>query len=276
MTKRNLFTFALVVYNLTTFAQNPNSHLLFQYYGSNENQCELSYISQYLDKYNYTKPGDDQKRAIIEAHYYYLAHKEDIDMALKVNELVAFRSAVKEMNAAMWSQALSSITSSLSTGLAVGAASAMVQQEEYQKKLNKENDILAYISKNSSKTPKQYSQDFGNTPVETRTTTSPRVTTSNGFDEPLSSPNSYSTGQGTETVGMMVSSGVQQNVRLKINGNIIVGMYVGGTVRSPWGEGWTQYNLQGMPTNIQVDGEWAKMYRNRATSRDINNAIIYF
>lgn len=276
MIKRNLFVIAMVVYNLTTFAQNSNSHLLFQYYGANENQCEIIYISQYLEKNNYTTPGAVQDKAIEEAHKYYLAHKEDIDMALKANELVAFRSAVKEMNAAMWSQAFSTIASSLATGIAAGNAAATAQQEEYQKKLNRNNDILAYISKNSSSTPKQYTQDFGNTPVETRTTTSPQVTTSNGFDEPLSSTNSYSTGQGTETVGMLVSNGIQQNVRLKINGNVIVGRYVGGTVRSPWGEGWTQENLQGMPTNIQIDGEWAKMYRNRATSRDIDNAIIYF
>lgn len=219
----------MVVYNLTTFAQNSNSHLLFQYYGANENQCEIIYISQYLEKNNYTTPGAVQDKAIEEAHKYYLAHKEDIDMALKANELVAFRSAVKEMNAAMWSQAFSTIASSLATGIAAGNAAATAQQEEYQKKLNRNNDILAYISKNSSSTPKQYTQDFGNTPVETRKTTSPQVTTSNGFDEPLpSAPASIRTDNigsinaGERTIhGVFVYNSLQTVVRLRyFNGQI--------------------------------------------------------
>lgn len=272
MMKRFLFIIVLSVSSFATYAQGSNSHLLFQYFGANENQSEIDYISWFLEHNNFTMPGPEQEQAIMDAHNYYITHKEEVDINTKANELMLFRSAVRSAIAEGWAQAFSSFASSLSTSIAKG----QTQQAEYQKKINRDRDIQAYIAKNSSSIPKQYSQDFGNTPIENNPTTARRVTTSNGFDEPLSSPDSYSTGQGFETVGMLVSNGIQQNVRLKVNGNVIVGRYVGGTVRSPWGEGWVQDNLQGMPTSIQLDGEWAKMYRNRASSRDIDNAIIYF
>lgn len=183
MIKRNLITFVLAASVFATYAQSSNSHLLFQYFGANENQSELYYISQYLEKNNLTMPGPDQEKAIIEAHNYYLVHKEDIDMAIKANELILFRTAVKERKAAMWSQALTSFASALPAAFAAGQQ----QQEEYQKKLNREREIQAYIAQNSSSTPKQYTQDFGNTSTVTNTMSRPRVTTSNGYDEPLPS-----------------------------------------------------------------------------------------
>ena len=266
----------LICLNGSIYAQDPNSSLLFQYFGANENQMEIEYISMVLDDQNLSFPGVERDRKIIETHNYYLAHKEEIDMKIKADELVWFRNIAKEEINASWAKAITSFISQLPAAIEAGQN----QQEEYQKKRDKDRDIQQYIAQHSSSTPKQYSQNFGSASSETNVMRSPKVTTSNGYDEPLNTQglnNSNNGGlNGIETVGMMVSNGAQQNVRIRVSGNSIIGIYVGGNIQSPLGDGWSQTNLQGAPTSIQLDGEWSKMYKNRATSRDIDNAIIYF
>lgn len=215
-------------------AQTSNSHLLFQYFGTNENQSELNYISWVLESNNLTIPGPAQEEAIMKSHEFYLSHKEEIDMKIKAEELIQFRAIVKENKAAMWSQALSSMASSLATGIAAGSAAASAQQEEYQKKLNRNNEVLAYISQNSSSTPKQYTQNFGSTPIMTNSTSRPRVTTSNGYDEPLpstpmtSANNSQSTtyNESTQTSSNF-SKGISQ-LSTNISEKTIQAVYVQG------------------------------------------------
>ena len=235
----------------------------------------------------------DLKKSIIEGHDYFVENQDRLLMNLKTNELLQERERIKSANKKYreerakqrketWGPLLEGLSNVLAVALVTGVeASQQQQQTDYQNRISNDRKTQAYIAQHSSITPKQYSQDFGNNANEIARTTTPRVTTSNGFEEPVSfrnsnTSNNYSTQQGTETVGIMVKNGYQQNVRIKVSGNTIVGIYVGGSVRSPFGEGWSQTNIQGMPTNLQLDGEWSKMYRNRATSRDIDNAIIYF
>ena len=291
-----------------------SSYLVFKYFDIPENAYELEFLSSLLNNFNFANDADIDK-AIVEGHKYFVEHQDEILTEIKSNELIITREEVKEerkkLRAEMWAPLFSALPGIISNATIAGLNAGQQQQQQYQQKLNRDKEIQAFLASHSSKPSyKEYKQDFGsaqntntkssyrkvttsngfdeplpsaptsNTPQQNyssvQSSNNRRVTTSNGFDEPLSSPNSYSTGQGTETVGIMVSNGSQQNVRIKVNGNTIVGIYVGGNVRSPLGEGWTQTNIQGIPTNIQLDGEWSKMYKNRATSRDINNAIIYF
>ena len=75
-------SFVCLCYNLN--AQTSNSQLLYQHFGVNENQSELNYISRLLEANNLTIAGPNQEKAITEAHNFYLSHKEEIDMNLKV------------------------------------------------------------------------------------------------------------------------------------------------------------------------------------------------
>lgn len=258
--------------------QDDSTHLVLKFYNIPENKYELEFLSIILNNCNFANDADLDK-AIVEGHKYFVEHQDEILTEIKSQELLIFRDNIqnfhKRLRAERWSAFISVLPGILSNATVAAVQAGQQQQIEYQEKLNRDKKIQTYIAQHSSKQTKQYQQDFGRY-SNVASINSPRVTTSNGFDEPLSSPNSYSTGQGTETVGIMVSNGSQQNVRIKVNGNTIVGIYVGGNVRSPLGDGWSQTNIQGIPTNIQLDGEWSKMYKNRATSRDIDNAIIYF
>lgn len=190
MIKKHLILLSMVVYSMTTLAQSSNSHLLFQYYGIYENQSEFSYISQYLVNNNITMAGPDQEKAIIDAHNYYIAHKEEIDIKTKADELIQFRSAVKGAIADGWAKALSSVASIIPTAVAAGEK----QREEYEKARNRDKEIQAFLAQHSSQTPyKQYNQNFGQSPVSTNETKRKRVTTSNGYDEPLPTVSSNNT-----------------------------------------------------------------------------------
>ena len=312
-------TFA-ITFSQTSKGEDPQQKpfLALKYYDIPENKYEKMFLSAFLENYS-TSNSEELEIATKEAHKFFIEHQEEILTEIKVNELIELHEIGKRIRkerkarfrAEMWAPLLSALPGIISNATMAGLNAGQQQQIEYQQKINRDKEIQAFLAQNSSKPSyKEYKQDFGsaqntntkssyrkvttsngfdeplpsaptsNTPQQNyssvQSSNNRRVTTSNGFDEPLSSPNSYSTGQGTETVGIMVSNGSQQNVRIKVNGNTIVGIYVGGNVRSPLGEGWTQTNIQGIPTNIQLDGEWSKMYKNRATSRDINNAIIYF
>lgn len=268
MIKRNLITLVLAASIFATYAQSSNSHLLFQYFGANENQSEINYISQYLEKNNLTMPGPDQEKAIMEAHNFYITHKEEIDINAKANELILFRSAVKSAIAAGWAQALNSFASSLPAAFAAGQK----QQEEYQKKLNRDRDIQAYIAQNSSSTPKQYTQNFGSTPVMTNTTSRPRVTTSNGFDEPLpsvsqSNSSSNHLGGTNNTLNerilqaVYVSGNQLATCRLRYNSGRI---WAYSTSKNPLGqEEWVSIQIPETPTPTMSirDGDNAKDYK---------------
>lgn len=246
-------------------AQTPNSHLLFQYFGANENQSELNYISWVLESNNLTTPGPDQEEAIIELHKFYLSHKEEIDMNFKAEELIQFRSAVKNAIAAGWARAISSITSSLPAAFAAGQK----QQEDYQKKINRDREIQTYIAQISSNTPKQYTQNFGNTPEMSNSTSRPRVTTSNGFDEPLPSVNSSS--NHIEETNNNLNERIIQAVY--VNGNQLVTCrlsYNGGriwaysTSKNPLGqEEWISLQFPETPAQTMsiIDGDNAIDYK---------------
>lgn len=268
MISKRLFVLYLAASSLATFAQSSKSHLLFLYFGINENQSELNYISDYLEKNNLTMPGPDQEHAIIDAHNYYVTHQEEIDISTKANELIQFRSAVKSVKAAAWAQALGSIASSIPTAIAAGQQ----QQEEYQKKLNRDNEIQRYIAQHSSNAPKQYSQNFGSTPTVTNLTTRPQVTTSNGFDEPLSSASQSNTSSkhigGTNNTSndqiiqaVYVSGHQLVTCRLRYNYGRI---WAYSTSKNPLGqEEWVSIQVPETPTPTMSirDGDKAKDYK---------------
>lgn len=258
-------SFVCLCYNLN--AQTSNSQLLYQHFGVNENQSELNYISRLLEANNLTIAGPNQEKAITEAHNFYLSHKEEIDMNLKAEELVLFRSivkkATKEAKAAAWTQALESFVTNFS-----GALSAAQQQQniDLQKKLNKEIEIQSVLARHSTSAPKQYTQNFGSTPVDTITPKSPRVTTSYGLEEPLPSAKSFVPGTETETMGIIIEKGVRKSIRLKVIGNSLEAMwhsddpleYVGN-------KSWVPVGRLGDNTDYKSDGELSKMYKYRVT-----------
>lgn len=287
MSKRLLFITIGFICVCSNMAQTSNSHLLFQYFGANENQSELNYISWVLENNNLTTPGPDQEEAIIEAHNFYLSHKEEIDMSFKAEELIQFRSAVKNAIAAGWARALSSIASSLPTAFAAGQK----QQEEYQKKINRDKEIQAYIAQHSSKssTPKQYTQNFGSTSAMTNSTSRPQVTTSNGFEEPLPSvTNSHTSshnngGDQPSNSQSNLSSYITTVTNNVFNERIIQAVYVSGnqlvtcrlrynsgrvwaysTSKNPLGkEEWVSIQTPETPTPTMSnrDGDYAKDYK---------------
>lgn len=264
----------LVACSLATFAQSSKSHLLFLYFGINENQSELNYISNYLERNNLTMPGPDQEHAIIEAHNYYVAHQEEIDISTKANELIQFRSAVKSAKAAAWAQALGSIASSIPTAIAAGQQ----QQEEYQKKINRDNEIQAYITQHSSSTAKQYTQVFGDVPTGSNNPQAPKVTTSNGLEGPLPSPKSFETGSESETMGVIIEKGVRQSVRLKVKGDRLEEMLVGDPYVYSGNRNWLPVGENGIPTEYKSDGELSKLYKYKVMVRSVGLGLktIYF
>lgn len=167
-------------------SQELHPELLFNYYGIAENQMEIQYISLILQNNNLLMPSSEQEKAILEAHNYYLNHKKEIDYSLKVQELIEYRSAVKQINAGAWGNFFSTVT----TGIQAGFAAGQRQQAEYQERLNRESKIQAYIAQHSSHSNLTIpQQNFGNNPNISTSNNGNRyrTTTSNGYDEPLPS-----------------------------------------------------------------------------------------
>ena len=237
-------------------AQTSNSQLLFQHFGVKENQSELNYISRLLEENKIA--GPNQEKAIIEAHNFYLSHKEEIDMTLKAEELILFRSAVKEAKAAAWTQALGTFATNFSSAL------SMVQQQqniELQNKRKKEAEIQSFLARHSTSRPQQYTQDFGNTPVETTRTKSPRVTTSNGLEEPLPSAKSFESGSLSEKMGVKVENGVSQSVRVRVNGDRLEDIWNGSPLVDKGNKSWYPVGQNGYHTDYKSDGELSKLYK---------------
>lgn len=220
--------------NMGEEPQNKSSCLVLKYYDIPENKYELLFLSYLLQSYNISN-DDDFEKAISEGHKYYLEHQDEILMAINTKELLIFRENVRNFlarnRAEMWGPLLQALPNILSGATAAGIEAGQQQQQQYQKKINRDKDIQAYIAKHSYSTPKQYTQNFGNTPVGTNTTSKPRVTTSNGFDEPLSSApvSKRSDDLGTSNTGERIIQGVfvynsqQAVVRLRYYGGRITG-----------------------------------------------------
>lgn len=250
-------------------AQTSNSYLLFQHFGINENQSELNYISRLLEENNLTIAGPNQEKAIIEAHNFYLSHKEEIDMNLKAEELVLFRSAVKEATkeakAAAWAQALSAISTSIQSA----TIAAQQLPNKYQEKKDIDRNIQSYIAQHSHKSFEIPQQNFGNNnTTSSQTTTRRRVTTSNGYEEPLPSVPSNNTNP--EVVKNVSTGNVIQAVyvqgdklvscRLNINENRIWGY---STSKDPLSrEEWNNFYPESPVGTMPIkDGNYAKDYK---------------
>ena len=192
----SMSTFASLMnpkFSLTNSEEEPqgnSSYLVLKYYNIPENKYELEFLSALLQNYNFAN-DDDLDKAIAEGHVFFVEHQDEILTAIKSQELLIFRENVQNFHARkreeMWGPILRALPNILSVATAAGIEAGLQQQQQYQKKVNRDKDIQTYIAQNSSSTSKQYTQNFGNTPVGTNTITQPRVTTSNGFDEPLPS-----------------------------------------------------------------------------------------
>lgn len=125
MGKKVFFISLCLLFCGNIIAQTTNSHLLFQFFGVNENQSEMNYISYVLETNNITTPGPDQEKVITEARNYYRAHKEEIDMNTKAEELVQFRDVVEHVEAEAWLHALGAISGGIT-----GALTAIQQQAD--------------------------------------------------------------------------------------------------------------------------------------------------
>lgn len=174
-----LLGFTFHCWNL--FAQSNNSNLLFQYFGISENQDEITFIIQVLSNYNLTSTGPEQEKAILEAHNYYIEHKEEIDTKIKVDELLQFRSIAKSEMAAGWAKALGIFASSMT-----GVAAVATQESEWQKQQNKRREMeefIANLPKNNNYNRIQQ-QNFGNSDLSDPKSPQERrqITTSSGYE----------------------------------------------------------------------------------------------
>ena len=280
----------MLLFVMSGFSQESNLNLLFQYYGINENQFEIDYISGILERDGITSEMN-LETSIVEAHNYFVAHQEEIQTEVKANELMSLIKIGEKEKAEFWSQALSSISSYLSSAIPAAIEAGNQQQVEYQKKINRDKDIQAYIAQHSSNTPKQYTQVFGdmptksNAPKSPRVTTSngleeplpsaksgdmptksnapksPRVTTSNGLEEPLPSAKSFEAGAESEVMGVKVENGVRQSVRLKVNGDRLEGYWQGDPFAFIGERSFCPVGKNGYPTDNKRDGELSKLYK---------------
>lgn len=255
----------MLLFVTSGFSQESNVNLLFQYYGINENQFEIDYISGILERDGITSEMN-LETSIVEAHNYFVAHQEEIQTEVKANELMSLIKIGEKEKAEFWSQALSSISSYLSSAIPAAIEAGNQQQVEYQKKINRDKDIQAYIAQHSSNTPKQYTQNFGSTPVDTITPKSPRVTTSNGLEEPLPSAKSFVPGTETETMGIIIEKGVRKSIRLKVIGNSLEAMWHSDDpLEYDGNKSWVPVGRLGDNTDYKSDGELSKMYKYRVT-----------
>lgn len=268
--KKILLVGGMLFYFTSSFSQESNANLLFQYFGIDENQFEINYIASILENNHISE--SDRNSAIIEAHEYYIAHKEEIQTTIKANELIMFRDAVKKAKSAAWSQVLTAMATTIATSMPAAIEAGNQQQIEYQEKLNRDRDIQAYVARHSSNTPKQYTQNFGNTPVGTNTTTRPRVTTSNGYDTPLPSA-SYNKSSSIDLGRTSVNSNEQIIQAVYVSGNQLVAcrlqynsghIWAYSTSKNPLGqENWISIQVPETPTPTMSirDGDKAKDYK---------------
>ena len=250
----------MLLFVMSGFSQESNLNLLFQYYGINENQFEIDYISGILERDGITSEMN-LETSIVEAHNYFVAHQEEIQTEVKANELMSLIKIGEKEKAEFWSQALSSISSYLSSAIPAAIEAGNQQQVEYQKKINRDKDIQAYIAQHSSNTPKQYTQVFGDMPTKSNAPKSPRVTTSNGLEEPLPSAKSFEAGAESEVMGVKVENGVRQSVRLKVNGDRLEGYWQGDPFAFIGERSFCPVGKNGYPTDNKRDGELSKLYK---------------
>ena len=263
----------MLLFVTSGFSQESNVNLLFQYFGINENQFELDYISGILDRDGITSEMD-LETSIEEAHNYFVAHQEKIQTEVKANELMSLIKIGEKEKAEFWSQALSSISSYLSSAIPAAIEAGNQQQVEYQKKINRDKDIQAYIAQHSSNTPKQYTQVFGDMPTRPNDPQSPRVTTSNGFEEPLPSAKSFKAGTESEVMGVKVDNGIRQSVRLRVNGDRLEDIWVGDPFVYNGSKSWFPVGQNGYPTDYKADGELSKLYKYKAMVRIAGSGLI--
>ncbi len=266
MKKLFLILGMMPLFNVALWAQELHTELLFKFDNLRENQIELDYISLFLQENNLTTNSPDLEKNIMEAHEYYSSHKKEVDFMLKGKELVQFISYHRTRSAAILTQMLGVVATGIQSGIAAGQQ----QQKEYQKKINREREIQAYIAQNSSSVPKQYTQNFGSTPVMTYPTSRPRVTTSNGFDEPLPSVSQSNSSSnligGTDSneriiQAVYVSGNQLVTCRLRYNSGRI---WAYSTSKNPLGqEEWVSIQIPETPTPTMSirDGDNAKDYK---------------
>ena len=278
--RKFLISFVLFLICKVLWSQELHTNLFFQYHGVNENQIELEYISIVLQNNNLTPTSSQYERVIMEAHDYYINHKEEIDIAYKANELLEYRSARKAYVAAAWGQALTTIAAGIPSAIAAGQQ----QQKEYQEKLNRDRKIQDYITQNSSRTPMVTpQQNFGNSLSVNNSHETRHVTTSNGYDTPLpSSPSYKSVSDTSKKIASSLSEKVIQAVY--VQGNQLVSCKLRFMNGQIWAystskdalnhEEWNNiYPQSPTPTMSLKDGDNARNYKYTVSSAGM---IFYF
>lgn len=227
-----------------TISQNNNGEkpqqkpfLALKFRDIPENKYEKIFMSAFLENYS-TNDSKELDIAIKEAHKYFLEHQEEILTELKKNELIEFHEIGKKdrkerkakFRAQMWAPLLEALPNILSTAMTVGIEAGQQQQIEYQEKINRDKEQQAFLARNSSMTSKNIpQQDFGYSQNKNTNNYNRKVTTSNGFDEPLPSapasirPDNVSSINSGEKVvqGIFVYNSQQAVVRLRYyNGQI--------------------------------------------------------
>ena len=272
--KKLLFFLGLIFFSKTLSSQELHPELLFNYYGIDENQMEIQYISLILQNNNLMIQSSEQEKAISEAHNYYLNHKKEIDYSLKEQELIEYRSVVKEINAAAWGNFFGAVANGLPTAFAAGQR----QQAENQEKLYQERKIQEYIVQNSSHTSKTIpQQNFGinsDMPNSNNGNRYYKVTTSNGYDEPLPSLAENTTTNNNHQTTTNAKSNMPEKIiqAVYVQGNQLVSCrlrFAGGRV---WAYStskdalnrdiWKDFYPQSPSSTIQIqDGDNAREYK---------------
>lgn len=169
--------------------------LALKYYDFPENKYENIFLSAFLEKFP-TNNREELEIVIKEGHKYFIEHQEDILTEIKVNELIESREIGKkdrkkrkaEFRAEMWAPLLSALPDIISNATMAAQNAAQMQEQQYQQKINRDNEIQAFLARNSSKTSYAVpQQNFGNFQNTKAKSSNRKATTSNGYEEPLSS-----------------------------------------------------------------------------------------
>ena len=176
-----------------------SSYLVNKYYDIPDNKYELIYIFDMLQNNNFANEADMEK-AVVECHKYFVEHQDEILTSIKADELLQYRNKYQEIRekrrSEMWAPLLSALPGIISNATMAGLNAGQLQQQQYQQRLNRDKETQAFLASHSSKPSyKEYKQDFGSAQNTNTKSSYRKVTTSNGFDEPLPSAPASNTPQ---------------------------------------------------------------------------------
>lgn len=196
---------------------------------------------------------------------------------IKAKELIEYRAAAKGYKSARVAQILGSVAAVIPSAI---EASNRQQMEIEARKIqqNSVNNYIAMHSSNAQIQYSQYSQNFGNTAYNTRSTQqSPRITTSNGYDTPLTSPTSNNSYSGSANTSINTNSNEQIISAVYLQGNQLVTCRLRYYSSQIWAystskdalhrENWTNIYPQTPSQTISIqDGDYARDYKYKVSA----------